>query len=152
MCYSIKGQSRLIAIGGLLPRERTMLAVQRFPAPPPWIVPESLRALSLVSAAVLFALRFALQFKRKTSPLRIHHCAFDALVSSETRIGYLRRFARCRRGFVLQTVTSFPRPRLLHYYGFICHLTSRRRFLELPLEISLLASHASPLGELTRLR
>ncbi|TRO80315.1 hypothetical protein FL622_11845 [Desulfuromonas acetexigens] len=31
-----------------------------------------------------------------------------------------------RPGFTLQTVTSFHRPGLHHYYGFICHLTPRR--------------------------
>jgi hypothetical protein len=31
-----------------------------------------------------------------------------------------------RSGFTLHTVTSFHRPELQHYYGFICHLTSLR--------------------------
>jgi len=39
-----------------------------------------------------------------------------------------------RLGFILQTVTSFHRPRLIHYYGFIRHLAVLRSPLELPLE------------------
>ena len=31
-----------------------------------------------------------------------------------------------RLGFILRTVTSFHRPKLHHYYGIICHLTSLR--------------------------
>ena len=31
-----------------------------------------------------------------------------------------------RSGFTLRTVTSFHRPKLYHYYGIICHLTSLR--------------------------
>jgi len=31
-----------------------------------------------------------------------------------------------RPGFFLQSVNSFLRPELLHYYGFICHLTPLR--------------------------
>ncbi len=31
-------------------------------------------------------------------------------------------------------VTLLHRPRLIHYYGFICHLTPLRRTLKLPLE------------------
>lgn len=26
-------------------------------------------------------------------------------------------------GFILHTITGFHRPRFIHYYGFICHLT-----------------------------
>ena len=58
--------------------------------------------------------------------------------------------ARRRHGFVLHAVTRLLRPRLSHYYGIICHLTPRRLLLELPLEAALPASHASPMGELTR--
>lgn len=36
-------------------------------------------------------------------------------------------------GFTLQTVTSFHRPGLHHYYGFICHLTPRRSTSDCPL-------------------
>ena len=36
-------------------------------------------------------------------------------------------------GFTLQTVTSFHRPGLHHYYGFICHLTPRRSTSGCPL-------------------
>jgi hypothetical protein len=39
-------------------------------------------------------------------------------------------------GFTLQTVTSFHRPGLHHYYGFICHLTPRRSTSGCPLCLS----------------
>ena len=62
-----------------------------------------------------------------------------------------RQNQACRhRGFLLHTVARLLGPRLVHYYGIICHLTSRRLLLELPLEAALPASHASPLGGLTR--
>jgi hypothetical protein len=31
--------------------------------------------------------------------------------------------ADSRLGFVLHIITGFNRPSLIHYYGFICHLT-----------------------------
>jgi hypothetical protein len=67
----------------------------------------------------------------KTSPLRIHRQPFGSTASIGTRRGYRRRLARCHRGFALRSVTSLHWPRLPHYYGIICHLTSRHvsRFL-----------------------
>jgi len=47
-----------------------------------------------------------------------------------------------RPGFPLQSVTSFPRPGLLHYYGFICHLTPRRSALSLLLCLPIHPTHA----------
>jgi len=48
-----------------------------------------------------------------------------------------------RLGFILHTVTSFHRPRLHHYYGIICHLTSLRSalsyLLNLPIPATTLA-------------
>ena len=38
------------------------------------------------------------------------------------------------RGFVLHSVTRFPWPRFIHYYGFICHLTSLQASLKFPFE------------------
>ena len=93
-----------------------------------------------------------LQLQSKTSPLRVWLKTFDLLPAIRTHGRYLGRFARCRHGFALQTVASFQRPRLTHYYGIICHLTSHGWPLELPLAAALLARFASPMGELTRSR
>ena len=49
--------------------------------------------------------------------------------------------------FVLHTVTRLHGPRLLNYYGFICHLTSHRVLLELPLVEHLPASSSRSLNE-----
>lgn len=134
----------------VLPRRRTNRAVSRFPALPLWIVPRSLRSLRIVSAAGCSFSVFS-PITNKTSPLRIQPRSFGSKPSQRDSLGLPSRcFARCRRGFPLQTVTSFHRPRLIHYYGFICHLTSHRSLLELPLDAALPASHASPMGELTR--
>lgn len=86
---------------------------------------------------------FSLNHFLETSPLRNggHFWQLAAREDSASR----------RRGFLLHTVTRLLRPRLTHYYGIICHLTPIRRLLELPLEAALPASHASPMGELTRL-
>jgi hypothetical protein len=43
--------------------------------------------------------------------------------------------AASRPGFLLQTVTSFLRPGLRHYYGFICHLAPLRLTLSLLLNL-----------------
>ena len=40
-------------------------------------------------------------------------------------------------GFLLQTVTSFLRPGLRHYYGFICHLAPLRSTLSLLLNLTI---------------
>ena len=65
----------------------------------------------------------------ETSPLRNDAGFWHDLA----RRGQTRR----HHGFVLQTVTSFHRPRLTHYYGIIRHLTPRGPVLELPLEPAL---------------
>jgi hypothetical protein len=44
-------------------------------------------------------------------------------------------YAAGRPGFLLQTVTSFLRPGLRHYYGFICHLAPLRSTLSLLLSL-----------------
>lgn len=51
-----------------------------------------------------------------------------------------RLHATGRPGFLLQTVTSFLRPGLHHYYGIFCHLAPHRKTLKSPLGTSLLAS------------
>lgn len=84
----------------------------------------------------------------KTSPLRIQCRSFESTLSVVTRFVYRRNFVRPRRGFILQTVTSFHRPRLCHYYGFICHLTPHRRSLEFPLEVVLPCSDDARLPQL----
>ena len=60
---------------------------------------------------------------KNTSPLRSQWRFWLPLAPLDTTNGHL--------GFILHTVTSFHRPRLNHYYGFICHLapTSTLSFL-----------------------
>ena len=57
-----------------------------------------------------------------------------------------------RPGFLLQTVTSFLRPRLHHYYGFICHLAPLRSTLSflLNLPIRILQRNDTRLPQLPR--
>ena|GEM_PF-6955459 len=99
----------------------------------------------VLPSLVLHAERFlSLKHFLETSPLRND----GRFWPSDT----CRNSVRHHRGFILQTVTSFHRPRLTHYYGIICHLTPLQLRLELPLVAALLASHASPMGELTRPR
>jgi hypothetical protein len=78
----------------------------------------------------------------ETSPLRNAWCFWrpDAREDRASR----------RRGFLLHAVTRLLRPQLPYYYGIICHLAPRRLSLELPLASALPASHASPMGGLTR--
>lgn len=84
----------------------------------------------------------------ETSPLRNVECFWQS-DARENRCLAIRDASR-RRGFVLHSVTRLRRPRLIHYYGIICHLTPRQPLLELPLKAALPAPRASPLGELTR--
>ena len=73
--------------------------------------------------------RFSSRHFSETSPLR-----------NDTGFWrYVARHDQTRRhhGFLLQTVTSFHRPRLTHYYGIIRHLTPREPVLESPLEPTL---------------
>ena len=79
---------------------------------------------------MLHVVRF-LSFKHflGTSPLRNGRHFWRSVA----RLNEVRR----HRGFLLHAVTRLLRPRLTHYYGIICHLSSRRLRLELPLEVSL---------------
>jgi hypothetical protein len=49
-------------------------------------------------------------------------------------------------GFLLQTVTSFLRPGLRHYYGFICHLAPLRSTLSLLLSLAIRRLHGTIQG------
>ena len=49
-------------------------------------------------------------------------------------------------GFLLQTVTSFLRPGLHHYYGFICHLAPHRSTLSLLLCLTIRKLHGTIQG------
>jgi hypothetical protein len=49
-------------------------------------------------------------------------------------------------GFILQTVTSFLRPGLHHYYGFICHLAPLRSTLSLLLNLPIRKLHGTIQG------
>ena len=72
---------------------------------------------------------FSFKHFSETSPLR-----------NDTRFwqcAIRRDQTRRHHGFVLQTVASFHRPRLAHYYGIIRHLTPHGPVLESPLEPTL---------------
>ena len=55
------------------------------------------------------------------------------LPSHLTRLLTLASPCKPSCSFTLHTVTSFHRPELHHYYGFICHLTPHRIILSFPL-------------------
>ena len=62
-----------------------------------------------------------------TSPLRNDSDFWSALAPQDLLLEVIAVF-------FLHMVTLLLRPRLIHYYGFICHLTPLRLTLKLPLE------------------
>ena len=122
VCYPSKGQSAAEAGGYSASADQSSRAritgyhSKRFLKGLPSLVLHVVRLISLKKHFL------------ETSPLRNNRRFWQ----SAARLDWARR----RHGFLLHTVTRLLRPRLPHYYGFICHLTPRQRLLELPLEVT----------------